>query len=57
MTAAGSTLPFVFITAIDDEAVKTAAIQLGCVVYLRKPFPAKLLINAVAYATGGLSTN
>ena len=42
LTAAGSTLPVIFITAIDDDAVKMAAVQLGCVAYLRKPFPADL---------------
>ena len=54
MTAAGSTPPVIFITASDDEALKTEAIQLGCVAYLRKPFPAELLINALANAISGL---
>ena len=30
LTAAGSILPVIFVTAIDDDAVKMAAIQLGC---------------------------
>ena len=55
MTAAGSTLPFIFITAIEDDALKTEAIQLGCVAYLRKPFPAESLIDAVTNATSGLT--
>ena len=54
LTAAGSTLPIIFITGIDDDSVKTAAIQVGCAAYLRKPFPAGLLIDAVTNALAGL---
>ena len=54
LTAAGSILPVIFVTAIDDDAVKMAAIQLGCVAYLRKPFPADALIDPVRNALSGL---
>ena len=54
LTAVGSPLPVIFITAIDDDAVKIAAVQLGCVAFLRKPFPAELLIDAVTNALGHL---
>ncbi len=54
LTAAGSILPVIFVTAIDDDAVKMAAIELGCVAYLRKPFPADALIDAVGNALSGL---
>ena len=47
MTASGSALPVIFMTGIDNDAIEAAAIQLGCVAYLRKPFPAELLINAL----------
>ena len=48
----GSQLPIVFVTAIDDEAVHQQAMDAGCVAYLRKPFPAHLLISAIEKAIG-----
>ena len=54
LTAEGSILPVIFVTAIDDDAVKMAAIELGCVAYLRKPFPADALIDPVRNALSGL---
>jgi FixJ family two-component response regulator len=50
LEASGSTLPVIFMTAVDSEAVEKAAIQLGCVAYLRKPFPARQLIDAIGKA-------
>lgn len=50
MTASGSILPVIFITANDDDALRTAAIELGCVDCLRKPFPAESLVSAVRKA-------
>jgi FixJ family two-component response regulator len=50
LRTADPTLPVIFITAIDDDAVKTAAIQMGCAAYLRKPFAPELLITAVTDA-------
>jgi FixJ family two-component response regulator len=49
---AGSTLPVIFITAVDDNALELEAAQIGCVAYLHKPFPAALLIDAVDKAIG-----
>jgi FixJ family two-component response regulator len=43
----GFTFPTIFMTGLDDETVRTQALQLGCVDYLRKPFPANLLIEAL----------
>ena len=43
----GSDLPVIFITALEDETLERAALEAGCVAYLRKPFPAKSLIAAV----------
>jgi DNA-binding response OmpR family regulator len=34
-------------TAIDDEATRQEALDVGCVTYLKKPFLAKLLIDAI----------
>lgn len=43
----GSRLPVIFITALEDETLKVQATQVGCVAYLRKPFPGALLIEAI----------
>jgi FixJ family two-component response regulator len=45
-------LPIIFITAVDDEAIEREAMETGCVAYLRKPFPANLLIGAIDKAAG-----
>jgi len=47
MSAAKSTLPVVFITAYDDEATRREAMAAGCVDYLRKPFDARRLTEAL----------
>jgi FixJ family two-component response regulator len=48
LQATGSKLPVIFITALEDDALKAEAIQAGCIAYLQKPFPAALLIQAIA---------
>ncbi|MDW6024253.1 response regulator [Mesorhizobium sp. BAC0120] len=53
LTTMSSDLPIIFITAIEEEAVRKAAAQLGCVAYLRKPFPPETLIAAISDALGG----
>jgi FixJ family two-component response regulator len=52
LAKAGSKLPVIFITAVDDEPTRIAADEAGCVAYLRKPFPAGLLMGAIARAAG-----
>lgn len=47
LTASGSNLPVIFISAIDDENVYEEALASGCIAYLRKPFLAHLLIAAI----------
>jgi FixJ family two-component response regulator len=47
LTASGSDLPVIFMTAIDDEATRQEAFDAGCIAYLRKPFLGKLLIDAI----------
>jgi FixJ family two-component response regulator len=47
LTAAGSSLPVIFISAVDDENVYQEALASGCIAYLRKPFLAQLLIGAI----------
>jgi FixJ family two-component response regulator len=47
LTSSGSNLPVIFMTAIDDEATRREAFDVGCVAFLKKPFLAKLLIDAI----------
>jgi FixJ family two-component response regulator len=51
LVASGSKLPTIFITAVDDDALREEATEVGCVAYLRKPCPASLLMDAIAKAT------
>jgi FixJ family two-component response regulator len=51
LSAAGSTLPVIFITAFDDEATRLEALALGCVDCLHKPFEAHRLTEAVRAAS------
>ena len=37
-------------TSHDDELIRGEAMEAGCVAYLRKPFPAKQLIEAIERA-------
>lgn len=50
LKAAGSMLPVIFVTASDSEHVRRTAINTGCVAYLRKPFAAKSLVDAIRLA-------
>jgi FixJ family two-component response regulator len=47
LLASGSTVPVVFVTAFDHEATRIEAQSLGCVAYLRKPFEAMELAEAM----------
>jgi len=42
--------PIIFMTGSQEESHRRQAIDLGCVAYLSKPFPAKQLIEAIAKA-------
>jgi FixJ family two-component response regulator len=42
--------PVIFITGIDSEIVREAALAVGCVAYLAKPFQAEALIAAIELA-------
>ena len=50
LAAAGSDCPVIFMTAIDDDAIRKEAMSAGCVAYLRKPFAPQLLLDAIAKA-------
>lgn len=44
------TLPVIFMTALDDDAILQQAVGAGCVALLRKPFPQRELIGAIEKA-------
>jgi FixJ family two-component response regulator len=50
LAANGCKIPIIFMTALDDETTHTQAVALGCIAYLRKPFPANLLLDAIVRA-------
>ena len=50
LTASGSKLAVIFMTAVDSDETQREAMAAGCLAYLRKPFPAKSLIDAIGRA-------
>jgi FixJ family two-component response regulator len=51
LAASGSTVPVVFMTALDDHNTHDEAMAAGGIECLHKPFAARILIDAVATAT------
>jgi FixJ family two-component response regulator len=51
LTHSGIEVPVVFMTANDSDATRKAAMEAGCVAYLPKPFPTKLLMDAIDAAS------
>ena len=51
LTAAGISLPVIFITGNDNDMTRKAALESGCVAYLTKPFAAKSLIDPLRMAS------
>lgn len=47
LASANQSLPIIFITGNDNEAVRKTALQQGCVAYLTKPCAAKFLVDAI----------
>ena len=50
LQSSGSMLPVIFMTALDDAAVREQALKAGCVAFLRKPFEVRQLIKAIKKA-------
>ena len=50
LAALGLTLPVIFMSGDGDRGTEEAAIDAGCIAFLRKPFPANLLMEAVERA-------
>jgi FixJ family two-component response regulator len=46
----GSAAPVIFVTAHEEPALREAAERLGASSFLRKPFPGRMLLDAVARA-------
>jgi FixJ family two-component response regulator len=57
LAATGFRFPIIFMTASDDGTIRSGAMQLGCVAYLRKPFHGDELIDAIVKATGPVATS
>jgi FixJ family two-component response regulator len=51
LDASGLALPIIFMTGLDNEIIHAQALRAGCVAYLRKPFPARELFEAIESAT------
>jgi FixJ family two-component response regulator len=52
LSATGFKLPFIFMTGCESEVTRGEALGLGCVAYLRKPFPPQVLLEAIVKAIG-----
>jgi FixJ family two-component response regulator len=50
LCASGCKLPIIFMTAVYDGAAQEEAMKTGCVAYLRKPFSASQLLEAIKKA-------
>jgi len=51
LIAASISVPVIYMTGNDSPAVRTAALQSGCLAYLTKPFSAKSLIEPLKKAS------
>jgi FixJ family two-component response regulator len=47
LAKAGFTIPVIFMTGSDDEALKRRAMEIGCIAFLRKPFSAEILMEVL----------
>jgi FixJ family two-component response regulator len=50
LTASGFKFPVIFMTGSQSDTFRQQAIDVGCVAYLHKPFPAVRLIEAIKAA-------
>jgi FixJ family two-component response regulator len=51
MNADGLAVPVIFVTGLNTEELEAEAMKTGCIAYLRKPFPASRLMDAIERAT------
>ena len=52
LKADGVEYPIIFMTGLNDETIRSQAVAAGCIAFLYKPFPEKLLIDAIEKAIG-----
>jgi FixJ family two-component response regulator len=50
LTALGSAIPVIFVTAHDAPGIREEVERAGCAAYFRKPVPGHLLISAITEA-------
>jgi FixJ family two-component response regulator len=50
LTKSGISVPVIYITANESDAIRQAAIDTGCVAFLTKPFQANALMSAIEKA-------
>ena len=55
LKAAGVSVPVIYITGDDNDVVRAAAMESGCIAYLTKPFSAKSLIEPINRASADLA--
>ena len=48
----GFKFPIIFMTGLNDEVIRRQAADVGGIAFLLKPFPAKLLMDAIKFAIG-----
>ena len=54
LTASGSTVPVIYMTALDTATVRSEATASGCAAFLRKPFSGNELIDSIRKATASI---
>src|SRR4029077_5161741 len=52
LRADGFAYPIIFMTGLDDELIQSQPAAAGCIAFLRKPFPANVLVDAIKKAVG-----
>jgi FixJ family two-component response regulator len=55
LKADGISVPVIYITGNDNDAVRMAAMESGCIAFLTKPFSAKSLIDPIEKASASLA--
>jgi FixJ family two-component response regulator len=55
LQAAGISVPVIYMTGNEDPAVRTAALDIGCIAFLTKPFSVQELIEPLKRASAGRS--
>ena len=48
----GFKFPIIFMTGLNDEVIRSQAVDAGGIAFLHKPFPAKMLMDAIKLAIG-----